>query len=355
MHLRKAFAMILMFTSYALASAQALTTSQCPNLALGADVSFMQQAETQGSVFRLNGKPTEGLSVLRNNGYNWVRLRLFVNPDTTVLPNNLAYTIAEAQKAKALGYNFLLDLHYSDTWADPGHQNMPAAWRGMSHADLINQVYNYTRDTIKAFRTAGVQPDMVQLGNEVSNGILWPDGQLPYNWSNFLDLIRAGEWGIQAATSVIHRPLIMIHDDQGANMYATEWFFDHLVAANVPFDVIGLSYYPWWQGSLTDLQTNLNASSTKYWKPVIVVEAAYSWQTDNYAVNAGPYPETPLGQQSFLQGVAQAVANTNYGLGGGVFWWEPAVNDPALEKRALFDPNGNPLPALNVFDACVGN
>ena len=333
-------------------SAQTLSKTQCSGMAVGADVSFMAQAEQQGIVFKQNGKATEGLSILRSNGYNWVRLRLFVNPDTTVLPNNLAYTIAEAQKAKALGYSFLLDLHYSDTWADPTKQNTPAAWQGMTHAQLVAQLYSYTWSTIYAFRAAGVQPDMVQIGNEVSNGILWPDGQLPGNWANYIDLTKHAIGAVLSATPALHHPLIMIHDDQGANTYATQWFFDNLVANGVPFDVIGLSYYPWWQGSLPALQQNLNASSARYNKPVVVVEAAYSWETANYAVGAGPFPETPLGQQTFLQGVANAVANVPNGLGGGVFWWEPAVNDPTLVNRALFDSNGNPQPALGVYSAC---
>ena len=350
-----AVSMHMALWSQMLPVAQTLTPAQCSSLAIGADVSYLPQAEQQGKTFLLNGKPTEGLTILRSKGYNWVRLRLFVNPSPSDVPNNLAYTIAEAQKAKAMGYNFVLDLHYSDTWADPTKQGTPAAWRNMNHTQLVAAVYAYTKATITAFRLAGVQPNIVQIGNEVSNGILWPDGQLPYNWSNFLDLAKAGVQGLQDATSPINRPLIMFHEDHGANMWATKWFFDHLVAAGVPFDVVGLSYYPWWQGSMADMQTNLNSLASLYKKPVVIIEAAYNWVPGNYLYTPGPYPETPAGQKAFLLAVAQAVAAVPNGLGAGVFWWEPAVNDVQLAKRGLFDLGGNPLPALSVFEPCAPN
>jgi arabinogalactan endo-1,4-beta-galactosidase len=321
-------------------------------MAIGADVSFLPQAEAQGTVFRMNGQQTEGLQILQAKGYNWVRLRLFVEP--TQQPNTLAYTIAEAQKAKSMGFKFLLDLHYSDTWADPTKQGIPAAWQNMNHAQLVAEVQTWTQQTIAAFVAASVQPDAVQIGNEVSNGILWPDGQLPYNWQSFLDLVSAGIAGLQAATPAGNRPLIVFHDDQGGNMYGTWWFFDHLVAANVPFDVIGLSYYPWWQGSLASLQQNLAGSGARYGKPIFVVETAYAWQTMNYPAGDGPYPETRAGQRAFYDDVAKAVTTSTNGV--GVFWWEPAVSsstESALTPRSLFDDKGHELGALNVYKKCL--
>jgi arabinogalactan endo-1,4-beta-galactosidase len=133
-----------------------------------------------------------------------IRLRLFHTP--TDLPNNLEYTIAMAKAAKKLGYQFLLDYHYSDTWADPGKQFIPMAWTGLSHADLAKAVFEYTKQTISAFHEAGVLPDMVQIGNEVINGMLWPDGRLPANWDNFADLVKAGIAGVSAGTGNGPRP-----------------------------------------------------------------------------------------------------------------------------------------------------
>jgi arabinogalactan endo-1,4-beta-galactosidase len=128
---------------------------------IGADLSFMKQAEDHGFVFKENGKPKPCLQIFKEHGYNWIRLRLFNNP--TELPNNLHYTIEEAKQAKKLGFKFLLDFHYSDTWADPQKQFIPKTWVGMTHAELVNAVFDYTRNTIIAFRDSSVLPDMVQI------------------------------------------------------------------------------------------------------------------------------------------------------------------------------------------------
>ena len=143
---------------------------QAADYAIGADVSFLKQAEERGTVFKDGGQAKAGLQIFKDHGYNWVRLRLFHTPSQ--LPNNLPYTIESAQAARKLGFKFLLDFHYSDTWADPGKQTMPKAWLGKSHAELVVAVRAYTRDTIAAFREAGALPDMVQIGNEVSPGML---------------------------------------------------------------------------------------------------------------------------------------------------------------------------------------
>ncbi|MGH9405692.1 MAG: glycoside hydrolase family 53 protein [Terriglobia bacterium] len=317
--------------------------------AVGADVSFLKQAEDRGTVFRDDGKPEPALQILRDHGFNWVRLRLFVNP--TGLPNNLSYTIASAQKAKSLGFKFLLDLHYSDTWADPGKQYTPKAWAAMSHAQLVTEVYDYTRDTIRALRAGGVLPDMVQIGNEITNGMLWPDGKLPQNWDQFADLIKAGINGVDAGHGNQPRPLIMIHIDRGGDWPRTHDFFDHLLARGVRFDVIGQSYYPWWQGSLNDLRENLYRMAVTYHKDIILAEVAYPWKAAAHQRGPGPFAETPEGQKQFLQAVNRVVEETPDNLGKGLFWWEPSV--PAgtpLRIRGIFDDNGNALPAVTAFD-----
>ena len=332
-------------------SLSAQTAPACPHIALGVDVSFLPQAEQEGMVFRDQGAPHEGLEILKHHGYGWVRLRVFNDPRT--LPNDLAYTLAEAKRAKALGYGFLLDLHYSDDWADPAHESTPVAWQKLNHKQLTDAVFAFTRDTLTAFRNAGVLPDMVQVGNEITSGMLWPDGKLPDNWPNFIELLDAGVRGVTAGAAPARRPLIMLHIDQGGNEETTRWFFSHIVASHLTFDVIGQSYYPWWQGSLADLKNNLAFMAREYKKPIIVVETAYSWRADNYTKKAGPYPETPEGQRAFLIALAQTVAETPDHLGRGLFWWEPAVKGP-LARRGLFDDDGNSLPALTVFDACMG-
>jgi arabinogalactan endo-1,4-beta-galactosidase len=332
------------------AQSSATPGGSCPRIAIGADVSFLGQAEAQGTVFKDGGVAMPGLQILRRHGYGWVRLRIMNDPKT--LPNTLPYTIAEAKQAKALGYGLLLDFHYSDDWADPSHELTPVAWQKLKHKQLVEAVSTFTRQTIAAFREAGVLPDMVQVGNEITSGMLWPDGKLPDNWDNFTDLLKAAIQGVSDGAGSGRKPKIMLHIDQGGNSETTQWWFSHVLAAHVPFDVIGQSYYPWWQGSLSDLKSNLAFMAATYKKPIIVVETAYSWKPDNYVKKPGPYPETPEGQREFLEALAKVVAATPDGLGRGVFWWEPAVNND-LVRRGLFDDKGDALPAIHVFDACM--
>ncbi len=261
--------------------------------AIGADLSFLKQAEDRGVVFKDNGEGKPGLQIFKEHGYNWIRLRLFHTP--TRLPNNLVYTIALAKEAKKLGFKFLLNYHYSDTWADPGKQYIPKAWKDKSHAELVQAVFEYTRDTIIAFRDANVLPDMVQIGNEVSNGMLWPDGKLPGNWDNFAELMKAGINGVDAGRGNSQRPLIMVHIDKGGSKNRTKAFFDKWHSYGVDYDIIGQSYYPWWHGTLLELRDNMIFMANEYQKDIIIVEAAYNWRPAEYKNKKVPFPETPEG------------------------------------------------------------
>jgi arabinogalactan endo-1,4-beta-galactosidase len=316
--------------------------------AVGADISFLGDAEQKGIVFKDGGQAKPGLQILKDHGYNWVRLRLFHTPDH--LPNNLEYTIAQARAAKKLGFKFLLDIHYSDTWADPQKQFIPRAWEGFNHDQLVEATYAYTRDVVSALRAAEVTPDMVQIGNEVIGGMLWPDGRLPKNWSNFADLLKAGIRGVKAGAGDAAQPKIMIHIDRGGDQKATKAFFDRCSEFGVEFDVIGQSYYPWWHGSLEKLRENMAFMAQTYSKDIILVEVAYNWRPAEYKEKKAPFPETPEGQQAFLHEVNEIVRSTPGGRGRGIFWWEPAVPPGALASRGMFDRSGNALPVINVFD-----
>lgn len=316
--------------------------------AIGADVSFLRHAEDKGIVFKDAGLPKPGLRIFKDHGYNWVRLRLFHSPDR--LPNNLDYTIELAKQARQLGFKILLNYHYSDTWADPQKQFTPKAWDGLSHDELVQAVEQYTAETIAAFREAGVMPDMVQNGNEVIGGMLWPDGRLPKNWQNFADLVKAGIRGVDQGRGDGPRPRIMIHIDRGGDMRATRDFFDHCAEHQIEYDVIGQSYYPWWHGTLDDLRENLAFMARTYEKDIMLVEVAYNWRTAEYRGHDGPFPETPEGQRLFLEEVDRIVRSTPLGRGKGVFWWEPAVAPSPIASRGMFDHSGNALPVLTVFD-----
>lgn len=314
--------------------------------ARGADISFLAHAEARGMVFKDGGAPTPGLEILKNHGCNWVRLRLFHSPDR--LPNNLAYTVEQARQAKGLGLKVLLDFHYSDTWADPGKQFLPKAWRQKSHDELVAAVREHTRESITAMRAADAGPDMVQIGNEVIAGMLWPDGKLPERWPQFAELFRAGVAGVHDACGA-DTPLIMMHIDRGGDREATEHFFTRCREHHIEFDVIGQSYYPWWHGGLEELRENLAFMAETYGKPIVVVEAAYNWRRAEYPDNDGPFPESPQGQRAFLEQVTEAVRSTPRGLGRGVFWWEPAVPPGPIYSRGMFDDEGNALPAISAF------
>jgi arabinogalactan endo-1,4-beta-galactosidase len=289
-----------------------------------------------------------GLQILKNHGYTWVRLRIMVDPIS--LPNNLDYTIAAAKDAKARGFKLLLDFHYSDDWADPQHQTAPRAWAKMSHAELQRAVFAYSRDTIAAMRKQHVMPDMVQVGNEVTVGMMWPDGRLPAEWPNFADLLLAGIHGVKKGSGWGHRPKIMIHIDKGGNQAATKSFLDHLAQYRVPYDVVGQSFYPWWQGSLDDLQNNLAFVWNTYHKDVVVVETAYDWRTgEDFKGKPAPFAQTPEGQRDFLAALERAVRTAPGGKIRGIFWWEPMAGG-AIAKRGLFDDQHEALPAIHVFD-----
>ena len=322
--------------------------SSSQEYAIGADLSFLKSAEDRGHVFKENNEPKPGLKIFSDHGYNWIRLRLFHTP--TSLPNNLEYTIELAKSAKSMGMKFLLDYHYSDTWADPGKQFIPAAWKGMTHKQLVKAVFDYSKETITAFRRAGVMPEMVQIGNEVINGMLWPDGRIPDNWNNFAELVQAGINGVNAGCDTMNRPKIMIHIDQGGNKGRTKYFFDKFNSYGIDYDYIGQSYYPWWHGSLLDLRENMIFMAETYKKPIILVEVAYCSSPTEYRKKPAPYPESPEGQKEFLEEVNKVVLNTPDNLGVGIFWWEPATTSGGIGTRDFFDETGNVLPVIMVFD-----
>jgi arabinogalactan endo-1,4-beta-galactosidase len=348
MKTRTVFRLTLAF-SFSFALVTGARADDVLGYAVGADLSFLKDAEDRGIAFKVGGVAKPGLQIFREHGYDWVRLRLFHTPDR--LPNGLDYTLAMAKDARARGFKVLLDFHYSDTWADPGKQFLPKAWKGKSHEELAEAVFAYTRDTIAAFKRAGALPEMVQIGNEVIGGMLWPDGKLPGRWDAFVDLVKAGIRGVEAGRGDGPRPLIMIHIDRGGDRKATKWFFDNLIQRGVQFDVIGQSFYPWWHGSMADLGANLVFMAEAYGKPIILVEVAYCWRPTEYRDPAkhAPFGESPEGQRAFLAEVDRLVRATPRSLGKGVFWWEPAVSGP-LRSRGFFDAEGNALPVIEVFD-----
>jgi len=320
--------------------------------AVGADLSFLKSAEDRGVEFRdVDGTVRPGLDIFRDHGYNWIRLRLFHTP--TRLPNTLEYTIELAQAAKERGFRFLLDFHYSDTWADPGNQITPVAWDTTDVGVLADSVYAYTMDAIRAFREAGVMPNMVQIGNEVRNGMMWPLGRVPENWDNFARLFKAGLDGIDAGRGQAPRPLIMLQYDNGAETEGNKAYFDAFNSYDIPYDVIGLSYYPWWHGNLIQLRDNVLSLLDNYPdKDVILVEVGYRpYEYDD--TELAPYPDDIPGgpRKAFLEDVNQTLLSISSRRVKGLFWWEPAGGC----GRDYFDEDCVALPVMTVFDRFMRN
>lgn len=327
----------------------------------GADVSSLPQVEAGGGAFHDDGAPVDALAALRRAGFGAVRLRVWHSPAEGAC--GPAATVALAKRARALGLRVMLDLHYSDTWADPAHQSPPLAWRGLAPAVLADSVRAWTRDVVGACAAAGAAPDWVQLGNEVDGGLLWPAGRLGADDAGadaFAALLRAAAEGVRAGAPAARR---VVHFSRGGDAAATAAFFDRIVRRGVPFEVVAVSYYPWWHGPLPRLADNLAALARRFGRDVMVVETAYPWtlrafDTTHNVVGeprqVSAWAATPAGQAAFARAVRSAVARVPDGRGAGVFWWEPAwIAAPGRgspwENCALFDSAGVALPALRAF------
>lgn len=359
-----------------------------PDFIMGADVSMLAQIEASGGKFYQDGVDTDALTILKDHGVNWIRLRIWNDPtDAAGNPlgggnNDLARTVAVAARAKALGLKFLLDFHYSDWWADPSQQTMPKAWVGLSLADLETAVYDYTANVIQTLSDAYAMPDMVQIGNEVNGGMLWPVGKTWREGSEtiggydaFAALLTSGIQAVRdsdpSGDDPAARTKIVIHLANGGDNELYRRVFDALTAREVDFDVIGLSYYSYWHGSLADLISNMNDISQRYDKDVVIAEAAYAvtlndkdgfpnlfaGERDQYL---GGYKATVQGQATAVRDVMAAVAQVPDGRGLGIFYWEPdwiAVDGAgwktgegnAWENQAMFNFKGEVLPSMDVF------
>lgn len=358
----------------------------------GMDISTLLEVEKCGGRFFNEGKEADALSILKCYGTNAVRLRLWNDPYSEkgepygAGTNDLTVTIALAKRAKSQGMQFLLDYHYSDFWTDPGKQFVPKAWRGMSVEELEEALYTYTRDTLRILKREGVMPDLIQVGNELSNGLLWPYGKVP-EYDNIARFVSAGIRGVRAVDEKVP---IMIHLDNGGNNELYRRWFDEYCKRGEDFQIIGLSYYPFWHGTLEMLTENMKDIAASYKKDLIVAEVSMGYTMEDYAayeklskeerkgyatkpalVEKIEYPMTKQGQCDFMQDFMERIKQIPEGRGKGFFYWEPAwipvpgsgwatesslayIEDPGpcgneWANQALFDYDGNALPALAVI------
>jgi arabinogalactan endo-1,4-beta-galactosidase len=354
------------------------------------DVSTLLEQEACGAKYYDNGKQGDLLEILKAYGTNSVRLRLWNDPyDENGTPygagtNDLKKTVEMAKRAIALDMGFLLDIHYSDFWADPGKQTMPKAWRGLDEEQLEQAVYDFTKDTMEQLHAQGAAPTLVQVGNELTNGLLWPVAKKP-DFDNIARYINAGIRGVRAVDEKVQ---IMIHlDNGGLNEMYVEWF-DNFMKRCEPFDIIGLSYYPFWHGTIDQLAFNMNDMAKRYGKELVIAEVSMGFSMEDYRpyekaplselkgmatrqelVEKLEYPMTPQGQADFMQKIMELIASVPGGK--GFYYWEPGwipvpgcgwASEAALAytgeagplgnewaNQALFDYDGNALPALQVI------
>lgn len=327
----------------------------------GMDISTLLEKETCGARYYDNGVEQDLFAILKAYGTNSVRLRLWNDPyapDGTPYgagANDLNKVIVLAGRAKKYQIGYLLDLHYSDFWADPGKQTTPKAWQGMNEDELEAAVYRYTKEVMQTLKDKDLLPEMVQVGNELTNGLLWPSGRKP----EFDRIAKYLNAGIRAVREIQADIPIMIHlDNGGFNEMYVEWF-DEFTKRAEPFDIIGLSYYPFWHGTMEDYRDREG-------KPL---DQLKEMATKPELVEKLDYPMTKEGQTSFMKDLMELIADIPGGE--GFYYWEPAwipvpgcgwATEAALayigEKgpggnewanQALFDYDGNALPALAVI------
>ena len=356
----------------------------------GADVSMLKDIEDLGGEFYDNGVKKDALEIMKNHGANYVRLRLWVDPYDSEGnsygggSNDFNTTLYLAKRAQEKGMKVLIDFHLSDYWADPGTQSKPKAWENLSYDELKTTLYNYMKNTLNDFKNQGVVPDMVQVGNETSSGILWDEGKIGGDYTDFTqlaELLNQAISGVRA--SVGNQTKIVLHLDNGGNNSLYRWWFDGVTGCgfDLDFDIIGLTYYPMWHGTMDDLQYNLNDISSRYNKDVMIVETAYAFTlADGDGLGSsfspqdeeiGGYPASVQGQKDFMSDLESVILNVPGNRGLGFFYWEPEwipvegaywgteagkeyIEDNGIlsnpwDNLALFDFNGNALESIDIF------
>ncbi|KAG8785082.1 hypothetical protein FRC15_002018 [Serendipita sp. 397] len=268
-----------------------------------------------------SGQKSDAITILRNGGANYARLRIWTAGEYTV-----DYAIALAKRAKNNGMKVLVDLHYSDTWADPAHQSIPSGWAS-DLASLNTKIYTYTKDVVTAFKNAGVTIDMIQIGNEIRQGLLWPTGKTP-NWNSLSQLLNSGRNGaIDGNTS--SPPKIMIHIDNGWDWSLQQSWWDNIQVQGAltldKVDYIGVSFYPFYdtRATLANLKTTLTNMANRYGRPLIVAETDYPAVCSGVSLSEPSIPASSAGQTQWVQKIAQVVCGLPGGLGKGIFYWEP--------------------------------
>ena len=328
----------------------------------GVDLSMLKQVEDSGGLFYENGNQIDPIQEFNSKGINTVRLKIWHNPLQNY--NDLESVLEIAERVKNAELDLLLDFHYSDTWADPSNQNKPAAWENLNFETLCDSIEQYSRYVITKLKNQNTLPKYVQIGNETDCGFLWPDGYVcgesnnDIQWNKLRDLFMHAIEGVNTALDFEDSLKIISHVSSGGN-----WFFGNLLEEDIPIDILAISYYPMWHGTLADLNQNINMLATQFGKPVLVVETAYpftlSWNDNTNNILGletqllDGYEASEEGQFSFLYDLISLVHDNDFGY--GICYWAPdwistSQFGSPWENQALFDFDGQLLDAVSVFD-----
>lgn len=367
---------LLCFQSCKVAAQKTAATKQYQlnEFCMGADLSYLNQLEDNGAMFRDSGKTKDAITIFRNHGANLVRIRLWHTPNWQLavtggkLYSNLEDVEKLMRRAKAAGLAVNLDLHYSDDWADPQKQETPAAWQNLSFAALKDSVYRYTLSVLQYFAARNLAPEMIQVGNETNNGMLFPQGKLQNgNATDFGALLNSGIKAVRdfSLTASV-KPQIIVHV---AQLQDAGWWTKAITAAGVTdYDILGVSHYSKWSqvNTMQAVTDTIRMLVNGYHKKVMVVETAYPWTGDNadtYNNLFSPtdvvatYPLSPDNQLRYMKDLVQSIIN---GGGSGIMYWEPEWISSKMKDRwgtgsswenmVLFDFQGNTLPAIDYMN-----
>ena len=343
----------------------------------GGDLSGVAKNEAFGATYAdADGTPGDPVEILADAGMNVGRLKVWVDPADGY--NDTDDVVATAKRIEAAGMDLLVDFHYSDRWTDPGAQGTPAAWVGLTPEQQAVAVHDHTREVLDALAAEGITADMVQVGNEINPGMMWPNGQtwdvdptddVPgAQWDNLAMFLKAGASAVKEVDPDTQVVLHLTNINNGIG--GLTWWYDEVTERGVPFDLVGLSYYGYWHSSLAALQEAVTTLSARYDKDVVVVETSYPWTLADHPTLAWEnvidlpselvpgYPATPEGQAAHFRAVQDTVVSAPGGRGLGAVYWDPAWTavegdgwDPgdassgnAWENQAVFDFEGRLLP-----------
>jgi len=317
----------------------------------GGDISLLSRYEENGAKYYDKGgnAVTDVLNFFKNEGWNAMRVRLFVDPSQATdtekgegVCQDLEYVVALSKKIKAAGFKLMLDFHYSDSWADPAKQWTPAAWQGKTDEEMYSQIYDYTKQCLQTLVDAGVTPDLIQTGNEISYGMLWgkkTDSSSALrkcyinntsNWDYFTTLLSRAS---KACREVCPNAKVILHTERVAQTSVLTNFYDQMATYGVDYDVIGVSYYPYYHGDLATLESAINTLESKYSdKEIMVVETGYyhNWQPSSVTYDySSTYAISDDGQLAFTNALIDML-NTHKSV-TGLFWWWPEANEYGLD------------------------